>query len=243
MAINTNNSLAANQFTVDKLKAKKEAEALAKANGTNPSAQLDKDAFMKLLLTELQYQDPTSPMDSEKMLTQTSQLATLETQENTNQMMKKLAEQLKASTSMYAVSALGKMATLGDSSIIKQDGVSTITSMAFLEAEGKTGTIKIKNADGQVIRTIEFGNAKAGIMNFEWDGKDQSGHEVKAGVYSVDISYQDSKGKQYNAGIGKYPVEGIRFLDGEAQVKVGGLYVSLDKIKEFTEPVKPKTEG
>ena len=88
MAINTNNGLPTNEFTVDKLKAKKEAEALARANGTNPHAQLDKDAFMKLLLTELQYQDPTSPMDSEKMLTQTSQLATLETQENTNQMMK-----------------------------------------------------------------------------------------------------------------------------------------------------------
>ncbi|WP_169975161.1 MULTISPECIES: flagellar basal body rod modification protein [unclassified Campylobacter] len=238
MAINTNNKIPTNEFTVDKLKAKKKADALAKADGTNPGAQLDKDAFMKLLLTELQYQDPTSPMDSEKMLTQTSQLATLETQENTNQMMKKLAEQLKASTSMYAVSALGKMATLGESSIIKEDGMSTITSMAFLEADGKTGTIKIKNTDGQVIRKIEFGNAKAGIMEFEWDGKDQSGNEVKAGVYGVEISYQDKDGKEYNSSIGKYPVEGIKFVNGEAQIKVGGLYVAMDKIREFTEPAK-----
>lgn len=238
MAITTSNGLTANQFTVDKLKAQKEAEALAKANGTNPSAQLDKDAFMKLLLTELQYQDPTSPMDSEKMLTQTSQLATLETQENTNQMMKKLAEQLKASTSMYAVSALGKMATIGDSALTKEDGVSKIKSAIYLEADAASGSIKIKNADGQFVREIDFSNAKAGIMDFEWDGKDGSGNEVKAGVYTVEVSYQDKDGKAYSGGVGKYPVEGIKFVDGEAQVKVGGAYISIDKIQEFTEPSK-----
>jgi flagellar basal-body rod modification protein FlgD len=39
---------------------------------------LSKDDFMTLLLVELQHQDPTEPMDSEKILSQTSQLATLE---------------------------------------------------------------------------------------------------------------------------------------------------------------------
>ena len=45
---------------------------------------LQKDDFLKLLLVELQHQDPTEPMDSEKILSQTSQLATLESAQNTN---------------------------------------------------------------------------------------------------------------------------------------------------------------
>jgi len=41
-----------------------------------------------------------------------------------------------------------------------------------------------------------------------------------------------------NGGVGNYLVEGVKFIDGIAQVKVGGQYVSIDKVKEFTEPKK-----
>ena len=215
------NGLETNNFTVNNQAAKKSADALQKAAGTNPNAQLDKDAFMKLLLTELQYQDPTSPMDTEKMLTQTSQLAALEMQENTNKMMQKLADQLKNSTNMYAVSVLGKMAKIGDSGIIKEEG-----------------KINIRDNNGRLVRTLEFGEAKAGANTFEWDGKDSSGNEAKAGTYSVEISYVDTAGKVKNGGVGNYLVEGVKFVDGVAQVKVGGQYVSIDKVKEFTEPKK-----
>ncbi|MEH1009789.1 flagellar hook capping FlgD N-terminal domain-containing protein [Campylobacter concisus] len=93
----------------------------AKGTGTNPNSQLDKDAFMKLLLTELQHQDPTSPMDTEKMLTQTSQLASVEMQENTNKAMKELVNQLKSNANAYAISALGKMVSTGSNAVTLTD--------------------------------------------------------------------------------------------------------------------------
>ena len=131
---------------------------------------------MKLLLTELQYQDPTSPMDTEKMLTQTSQLASLEMQENTNKMMQKLADQLKNSTNMYAVGVLGKMAKIGDSGIVKEEG-SGVKFAGFLESAAKGGTINIKDGTGKLVRKLEFGQASAGANTFEWDGKDSAGND------------------------------------------------------------------
>ena len=231
------NGLETNNFTVNNQAAKKSADALQKAAGTNPNAQLDKDAFMKLLLTELQYQDPTSPMDTEKMLTQTSQLASLEMQENTNKMMQKLADQLKNSTNMYAVGVLGKMAKIGDSGIVKEEGAS-VKFAGFLESAAKGGTINIRDNTGKLVRTLEFGEAKAGANTFEWDGKDSAGNDAKAGSYSVEINYVDLAGKAKSGGVGNYLVEGVKFIDGVAQVKVGGQYVSIDKVKEFTEPKK-----
>ena len=231
------NGLETNNFTVNNQAAKKSADALQKAAGTNPNAQLDKDAFMKLLLTELQYQDPTSPMDTEKMLTQTSQLASLEMQENTNKMMQKLADQLKNSTNMYAVGVLGKMAKIGDSGIVKEEG-SGVKFAGFLESAAKGGTINIRDNTGKLVRTLEFGEAKAGANTFEWDGKDSAGNDAKAGSYSVEINYVDLAGKAKSGGVGNYLVEGVKFIDGVAQVKVGGQYVSIDKVKEFTEPKK-----
>lgn len=91
---------------------------------SNPNATLDKDAFLKLLLIELQHQDPTDPMDSDKMLTQTSQLSALEMQQNTNTTMQKMVETMQLlsnsfSTSMStsAIGAIGKMATVSDNKI------------------------------------------------------------------------------------------------------------------------------
>ena len=63
----------------------------------NPAGVLGKDDFLKLLLVELQHQDPTEPMDSGKILTQTSQLASLESAQNTTKALETLAKQLGAS--------------------------------------------------------------------------------------------------------------------------------------------------
>ena len=176
-------------------------------------------------------------MDTEKMLTQTSQLASLEMQENTNKMMQKLADQLKNSTNMYAVGVLGKMAKIGDSGIVKEEGAS-VKFAGFLESAAKGGTINIRDNTGKLVRTLEFGEAKAGANTFEWDGKDSAGNDAKAGSYSVEINYVDLAGKAKSGGVGNYLVEGVKFIDGVAQVKVGGQYVSIDKVKEFTEPSK-----
>ena len=43
-----------------------------------PKQDMDSELFMKLLVTQLQNQDPSSPMDTNQMITQTTQLATME---------------------------------------------------------------------------------------------------------------------------------------------------------------------
>lgn len=70
--------------------AKKEAESKPKiANG------LDKDAFMKLFLEQLKNQDPTAPMETEKIITQTAQLTQVEMQEENKKAMKEMVDSMK----------------------------------------------------------------------------------------------------------------------------------------------------
>ncbi|MGP1486049.1 MAG: flagellar basal body rod modification protein [Campylobacter sp.] len=237
------NGLEVNNFTTNNQAAKKQAEAAAKASGTgtNPSSQLDKDAFMKLLLTELRYQDPTSPMDTEKMLTQTSQLAALETQQSTNQMMKKLADQLKTNTNMYAVGVLGKIAKIGDNTLNLSEKGSPVSFSTLLDKAATKGTVTIKDASGNVVKTAQFEKLKAGVNKFTWDGKNNSGIPMKPGTYKAEVKYTDEFGKEHDAGIGTYKVEGIKFVNGEAQIKVAGQYIGIDKVKEFMEPEKAKS--
>jgi len=199
---------------------------------TNPGAKLDKDAFMKLLLTELQFQDPTDPMDSDKMLTQTSQLATLETQENTNKMMEKLANQMQSSMNMYALSAIGKMASVGSNAVSLEEN--TITKFEiYFEKPIQSGQLIIEDRNGNVVRTVDLEAGNSGVKAFEWDGTDNGGDLLPPGNYSVKAEYLDTDSMQQKTQFGVYPVESVRMDNGEALIKLGSSYVPLEYIKEF----------
>lgn len=224
-------------FTVDKWAATKEAEKAASVagSGTNPNSQLDKDAFLQLLLVELQYQDPTDPMDTAKMLEQTSQLASLEMQENTNQIMQKLATQMQSSFSMTAMSALGKIANLSNA-VSKDENTSSVSFSLNFEEAAVSGTVEIYNSTGNQIKTMSFSDLSAGLNSFIWDGTNDSGEQVSTGEYLIKATYYNANGDKLQSVLGQYPVEGIKFADGTAQVKIAGQYVDIDQISEFTEP-------
>jgi len=215
-----------------KAKAKQDAAA---GTGTNPNAQLDKDAFMKLLLTELQYQDPTSPMDTEKMLTQTSQLASLEMQQNTNSAMKELVNQLKSNANAYAISALGKMVSTGSNSVLLTDEQKTVNFALYFKSDLANGKLEIKNANGEVVRSIDIKDLKSGVRRISWDGKDDFGKQLPNGAYTVSVNYTGKDGNSYKTQVGSYPVEAVKFVDGKAMIKIAGEYVPMDKISEFYE--------
>lgn len=68
----------------------KKAEPPKIANG------LDKDAFMKLFLEQLKNQDPTAPMETDKIITQTAQLTQVEMQEENKKTMKEVAAAMQS---------------------------------------------------------------------------------------------------------------------------------------------------
>jgi len=200
----------------------------------NPNGILDKDSFMKLLLTELQYQDPTSPMDTEKILTQTSQLATLESADNTNKTMEDLVNRLNNNMDMGALAAIGKMASLGTNDITLPEKESANFEVYF-EKEIKDGTLTISDAKGHTVKTIPLSSqeGKSGILSFQWDGLNNSGEKVDQGKYKVSVDYTDMDGDKLKTGAGVYPVESVRYENGKPQMKLGSSYVPMENIAEF----------
>ncbi len=57
---------------------------IGEQNSSAPSSQVDKTTFLKLMVMQLQHQDPTDPMDSAGFMTQLAQFNTLEQQINLN---------------------------------------------------------------------------------------------------------------------------------------------------------------
>lgn len=213
---------------------------------SNPNATLDKDAFLKLLLIELQHQDPTDPMDSDKMLTQTSQLSALEMQQNTNITMQKMVETMQLlsnsfSTSMStsAIGAIGKMATVSDNKIKLTGSDEIIALKMYLpEDSDENGvTLEVYDSNNKLIFSEKSGeqSVSQGLFTMEWPGRNNDGVYAGDGEYTVKMVYNNKNGEKITANYGTYPIEGIVFKEGIAYAKMAGQEVPFDAISEITD--------
>ncbi|EAI7418964.1 flagellar basal body rod modification protein [Campylobacter jejuni] len=213
---------------------------------SNPNATLDKDAFLKLLLIELQHQDPTDPMDSDKMLTQTSQLSALEMQQNTNttmqkmvETMQKLSDSFSTSMSTSALGAIGKMGTVSDNKIKLTGADELIALKMYLpEDSDENGvTLEIYDSNNKLVFS-EKSDAKSisqGLFTMEWPGRNNDGVYAGDGEYTVKMVYNNKNGEKITANYGTYPIEGVVFKDGVAYAKMAGQEVPFDAIQEITD--------
>jgi len=201
------------------------------SSAVKDKTKLGKDDFMKLLLVQLQYQDPTQPMDTEKILTQTSQLATLEASDNTKNALEKLAASLGTSQQFSTIAAIGKTADLGSDSITLDKGSKSTFELYFPNSVTK-GSVEIKDSNGNTVKTLNVGTNPAGVYQFTWDGTDNGGNAAKSGIYHVSATYEDSSNNKQNTRLGAYPIEAVRFDKGQTLVKLGSSYVPLGNVKE-----------
>ena len=214
----------------------------AKTYEVEDKTALGKDDFMTLLLVELQHQDPTEPMDSDKILSQTSQLAGLEASENTNKALADLATSLSSTQEFSTIAAIGKMADTGSDAIRHDEGTVSSFEMYFPE-DIKNGTVNITDLEDNIIATIpivmpedEDGNPleqkDSGVYQFDWDGLDENGNPADSGVYRVNSTYNSPDGATQSTRVGAYPIESVRFENGKALVKLGSNYVPIEQIVE-----------
>ena len=204
--------------------------------GVNPKSVLGKDDFMKLLLTELQHQDPTSPMDSDKILSQTSQLAQLESQDKTNKALEALSASLANSKDFAAVSSIGKYAKLESSLALTYDTQGKPNPIKFeLEfAENiKDGSIKIYDEKSHLVKTLNIEEGDKGKHKFTWNGLTDAGEKAKGGSYSVVADYHNKDGMKLKGEFGSHKIDSVKFDGGKTYLKLDGTFVDFSHVTEI----------
>lgn len=92
---------------------------------SNKSSQLGKDDFLKLLVTQMQYQDPLNPMDDTQFVSQMAQFSSLEQMQNMN----------TATLTTQATTLIGKLVTWSLDSGGYKDG--TVAAVAIVDGQPK----------------------------------------------------------------------------------------------------------
>ncbi|EDM23018.1 flagellar hook capping protein [Caminibacter mediatlanticus TB-2] len=201
----------------------------------NPNSQLDKDAFMQLFLKQLEMQDPTDPMDTDKMLEQTAYLSTMEMNQNMQTTLDNLANTLQQTSSLNSISAIGKIGDTGERYINVTDNDTSKNFELYFGDDISSGKVLIKDKNGNIIREFPLEAHTKGILNFDWDLTDNNGQRVPSDTYEITAEYTSPDGKSHSTALGAYPIESIRFENGKAYAKIGSNYVPFDAIKEIYE--------
>jgi len=199
----------------------------------NPKSQLDKDAFLKLFIKELEMQDPTDPMDTDKMLEQTSYLTTLEMNNNMQKTLNNLADKLSLSQNLNSINAIGKMADTGNRYLNVTDDDTSKSFELYFGDDISSGNVIIKDKSGNIVKTFPLEAHTKGVLSFDWDLTDDNGQRVKSDTYEITAEYTSPDGKSHKTALGAYPIESIKFENGKAYAKLGSSYIPFNQIKEI----------
>lgn len=109
-------------------------------NRTTPSNDLGKDAFLKILMTQLQNQDPLNPMEDKEFIAQMASFSSLEQMQNLNQTFNKFIESQWQNQLISFQQFVGKDVTWhaieyskGNSEPIIKTGKGTIQSIQYID--------------------------------------------------------------------------------------------------------------
>ncbi|GHV09738.1 basal-body rod modification protein FlgD [Campylobacterota bacterium] len=202
----------------------------------NPKSALSKDDFLKLMMVQLQYQDPTSPMDTDKMLAQTSDMAVIESQANIQAAMENMVTQFQVTSAYQLVSSVGKLADTGLNAVQFTNQGAEYTDSLFYEEDFTNGVLTITDTNGDTIRTQIIKDGFKGLQDFTWDGRDRDGKLVPPGTYRIYAEYIGSaSGKEFKSDLGVYPIESVVLNQEKPMLYLGGAYYTIDQIRAIKE--------
>ncbi|MDZ4084314.1 MAG: flagellar hook capping FlgD N-terminal domain-containing protein [Bdellovibrionales bacterium] len=205
---------------------------------TTGSNELDKDAFFKLMLTQMKNQDPTNPMQSHEMAAQLAQFSSLEQLNNIGTGVENLAKAQTGQGNFGALAFIGKRVT-GDASKISRASGDTEHGFNFSLAQDATKSkITIKDITGKTVRVLELAALKKGANSIKWNGLTDEGLPARAGEYKFSIEATGSNGgKVYAQSSFEGRISGVDFTPQGPMVIVNGQSIRLSDVKKIEDPV------
>ena len=133
---------------------------------TDPNAAQDR--FLKLLVAQLNNQDPMNPMDNAQMTSQMAQINTVTGIQQLNLSMQGMTEQFAAMQTLQGTMMIGRsVLTEGDRLAVDEKGSG---KGYFVLGNTATSTqIEILSPSGQVVDTVDLGAQEKGSHSFTWD--------------------------------------------------------------------------
>ena len=158
--------------------------AEAMTGGAQP---MDREAFLKLLVAQLQHQDPLEPQKNSDFVAQLAQFSNLEQAIGMNDRLDALTLQSQGMANTEVVNLAGKNVTVRGN-IASIDGTGSAVPIRFsLDSNADSIEVRVQDQSGRVVRTLSVPPQSAGVVATAWDGKNDAGIQQPPGAYAISV--------------------------------------------------------
>ncbi len=191
---------------------------------------MGQETFLNLLTTQMQNQDPLSPMANEEFIAQLATFSSLEQLMDISDAMKANTLSIANLSNTTMASLVGKhVVAIGDT--FPRDGEAGDTALHYEASGPTTAELNIYDEDGKLVYNEQV-TLKEGENQLSWDGTNQSGQLVEAGDYRFELQPADDEVSVSERISGM--VDSMDYSTGSPQPTVNGVAVDLSALIRLT---------
>lgn len=202
------------------------------AGALSGNQQLGQNDFLTLLVTQLKNQDPLKPMDNTTFVAELAQFSQLDQSTKQVQLLQQSITNQTDALQYSLLPMVGRTVQVEGSVIDLKDGPATLTYA--LAGDASAVRVTILDQQGKPIRTLDLGTQTAGKQEVQWDGRNQNGSLMPAGLYQYQITAKDLKGAPVVAASSSVlTITGVRMVNGTPQLVAGDQVIDRSNIVEL----------
>lgn len=156
---------------------------LTSATGSSADSE---QRFLKLLVTQLNNQDPLNPLDNAQLTSQLAQMSTVSGIEKLNGAFQSLLAQSGSSQVLQSASLIGRTVLVPGNELALKQGVAAPFAVDVTGAADSVN-VTITNAAGEAVRSYDLGALPPGVRTLSWDGLGDEGVPVAEGSYTLNV--------------------------------------------------------
>src|SRR3984885_7840574 len=191
------------------------------------------NTFLTLLTTQLQNQDPLSPMDTSQFTEQLVSFAGVEQQINMNTNLQTLISMQQSSESLQALQLVGANGTGNSNTATPPNATGSAATWGFSSPSPATGAVTITSSTGQVAYTGST-SLSAGSQTYTWNGQGNNGVTWPDGNYTLTINATGANGQAVTVSTQvQGTISSVNASQNPPQVTVGGQSYPLSAIQSI----------
>jgi flagellar basal-body rod modification protein FlgD len=179
------------------------------------------DQFLKLLVAQMQNQDPMNPMDNAQITSQMAQISTVNGIDSLNATMSNLSTSFLSGQSMQAANLIGHTVLAPATAINLSNG----QAVGAVDLSGNADDVQVSIQDnlGNLVQKIDLGAQKAGTIPFTWDGSSAGGQAQADGTYKISVAATQGSATVQAGTLGAGQVQSVALNSNGATLSVSGI--------------------
>ena len=153
-------------------------------NTASGSNELGKNEFMKLMIAQMENQNPLEPQDNGEFISQLAEFSSLEEMQGISSSVNNLSSQFQSSQALQASAMVGRT-VLVPATESPLDSNGAISGVVDLQKSTSSLKISIFNGSGELVNQFDLGQQPAGTVPFIWDGTNTKGEQMPFDDYTI----------------------------------------------------------